>query len=318
MGEVRGLSEDRNTQAGVAAVALRARCERGQILPITALFVGVLVGLTVLVVNVGNWFGNDKILQRGADVAALAGARALALTGDSGAAGAAASSSAASNNLATSSIQVDSDQGWVKVVAFKSKTQLPQALVPTSAQYDRHANAKAAAFGVVQAAGVIPLAAYAGDVQIGVARTLRYDKNAPNVGPGLFGAVNTCNASGPGRVDDCVPNPNCFVQNNCPTTVVGSYGAPGAGNMKKVVDKVHDNWLNKDILLPVYDSGSGSGATFKYHVLGFAAFHLTAASASANTGQISGTFIRMIPVGGVGNPGQPNFGASAVYLVNYT
>ena len=290
--------------------------ERGQVVPIAALTVAGIAASLILVINVGAWFGNDRILQRGADAAALAGARVLALTCDQTAAGNAAASNAAANNLSTASIQADSCSD-IKVTAIKSKTELPQTLVPSSAQTDRHATAEAAIFGVSQAGAVVPLAVYTGDVVVGSTKTLTYDKNAPDLGSGNFGAVNTCNASGTGHVDDCVPDPGCFAQQSCPTTVLGDYGAPGAGNMKKVVDKVHDNWLNQDILLPIYDSGSGSGAGFQYHIIGFAAFHLTGASAGGNSGQISGTFIRMIPVGGVGGPGQTNFGAAVVYLVNY-
>ncbi len=142
----------------LAVTAARYRDQQGQVLWVTAATMIALVGVVMLVTNVGAWFGNDRILQRGADVAALAGAQKLALTGDGAAATAAAGANATANSLATSSIQADVSAGWVKVTAVKDKGELPQAMVPASAQHDRHANAKAAVFGVVQAGAVMPLA----------------------------------------------------------------------------------------------------------------------------------------------------------------
>src|SRR5438105_475994 len=89
---------------GVPGLAGRVGDERGQVLPLAAVcFIGV-VAVLILVIDIGAWFGNDRILQRGADAAALAGARTLALTCDQTAAGNAASNNAAANNLSTSSI----------------------------------------------------------------------------------------------------------------------------------------------------------------------------------------------------------------------
>src|SRR5205807_10041330 len=55
----------------------RSKSERGQVLVLTVLALTVLLGMTALVLDVGDWFRTKRQLQATADAAALAGAQAL-------------------------------------------------------------------------------------------------------------------------------------------------------------------------------------------------------------------------------------------------
>ena len=51
--------------------------DRGSVLVLVGLMIGVLVGLTALVTDVGTLYWNRRVLQNAVDGAALAGAREL-------------------------------------------------------------------------------------------------------------------------------------------------------------------------------------------------------------------------------------------------
>ena len=74
-----------------------------------------------------------------------------------------------------------------------------------------------------------------------------------------------------------------------------------------------------DLLFPVYDSLDGTGANAPYHIIGWAAFHVTLAQSSGNNGTISGWFDHVIwqgivPTNGPANT--PDLGVHSVALVD--
>jgi hypothetical protein len=76
-----------------------------------------------------------------------------------------------------------------------------------------------------------------------------------------------------------------------------------------------------DLLFPVYDSLSGTGSNAPYHIIGWAAFHLTLVQAGGNNGTLSGYFDRviwdgLIPPDGSSDQSEPNLGVYSTALVN--
>ena len=71
------------------------------------------------------------------------------------------------------------------------------------------------------------------------------------------------------------------------------------------------------LLLPVYDMVEAQGAGFRYHVIGFAVFHVTGYDIhGSKDSRIEGYFMNMVWTGvPSSSPGTPSFGARAVALV---
>ena len=74
-----------------------------------------------------------------------------------------------------------------------------------------------------------------------------------------------------------------------------------------------------DVLFPVYDTLTGSGANAVYHVVGWVGFMLTGFTASGSSGTISGYFTKVIWDGIESTKtdgSSPDLGARTVTLVN--
>jgi hypothetical protein len=77
--------------------------------------------------------------------------------------------------------------------------------------------------------------------------------------------------------------------------------------------------LNTELLFPVYDSISGTGSNAQYHVIGWAAFHLTGYQADGvNSGHLYGWFKKVLWEGFLSTTGTdsgPDFGVYTVQLI---
>lgn len=87
-------------------------------------------------------------------------------------------------------------------------------------------------------------------------------------------------------------------------------GAPGTKVGNAVRDSI-DLWLNEFDdgnrlwIIPLYDSLSGSGQNFEYHVARFAVFQLESYDFQGNPKSIQGKFLRYTTLGHTGSTGQP-------------
>ena len=88
-------------------------------------------------------------------------------------------------------------------------------------------------------------------------------------------------------------------------------------NSSQVQDAL-DARNNTELLFPVYDTISGSGANAKYHVIAWVGFHMTAHEEHGSTGSITGWFTEVVWTGiaSTSATGQPNLGARVVNLVD--
>jgi hypothetical protein len=101
---------------------------------------------------------------------------------------------------------------------------------------------------------------------------------------------------------------------------LGDYDSdPGAKFNSSQIQAALQSKYGSDLLFPVYDSLAGNGSNAKYHVIGWAAFHITLSQAGSNSGTISGWFDRVIWQGIVPASGpavMPDLGVHSVALVD--
>jgi hypothetical protein len=287
------------------------RDEHGAVIVLMAAFVVVIVGLSALVIDVGSIADEKRQLQNGADAAALAVAHSCGLgTCDTSLAAGLANS----NSRDGRSDVVVSFPGTRRASVITSTSSGGTSILPYSfAQiltHDKgrtvHASATAG-WDFVGSAVVIPLALSPCDktrLHLGTATVIDFA-----VG---FG---TC----PGK-----PAPGSFAWLNlaCQTTVVVSsnvLASSGKSGPKDCLRGLKDTV----VLLPIFDTITGTGTNATYHIIGFAALRLTgwsfpgdASSPAPCSGTcIAGTFVNFV------QPGQPagggaDFGVFTVNLVS--
>ena len=92
--------------------------------------------------------------------------------------------------------------------------------------------------------------------------------------------------------------------------------------MKFNSDQIQDAMnvrLGTEMLFPVYDTLTGTGANAQYHIIGWVGFFITGVDKNGNNGNVSGYFTRVIWTGiqaSSAGGGGPNYGARAVQLVD--
>lgn len=307
----------------------RAGDERGAVIIMMAAFTLVIVGMAALVVDVGAIHDEKRQLQNGADAAALGVAQLIGQTCATGSPACLAATlttraqELANGNARDTATTVDSvtaDYANRKVTVRTSTrdaagtTILPyqfgRALTGVNGKTVR-ASATASWAGLKRAA-VIPLTlskcefttATSNNTVFNLQRTILFHTKAASCGggpdlPGGFGWLLDNNDS---NNDDCnvTPTAGDYVYDD-----TGVVGTPHSCDMATL--------LEKDVLLAVYDSLTGSGGNGKYHIYGFGEFHLTGFRfTSTNSGGtvpcgspntcIAGYFVRFVPVGELGGP----------------
>jgi Flp pilus assembly protein TadG len=190
--------------------------ERGQVLVIVAVGMVALIAMVGLVLDGGASFGQRRSQQRGADLAALAGANDLLLHGDVNTARSVAESLATKNGYDPAVVTVD-----VTVTPFASGRAGGKVRVGIKA---RHQNSFSTIVGLNAWDISVSATAIAGSVTGG-----------SGVGPIIFSA-NDFQANGqplPGYTESgCPPAPVTPAENGCPFgTVNGDAPAPGGNDL---------------------------------------------------------------------------------------
>jgi hypothetical protein len=300
------------------------RREEGQVTVLTAIFIVGLMGMAGFVLDVGSWFRQQRVAQTTVDSAALAGAQAL--PGDTGTARGYATTFASKNGGVAGA-----------TITFTSRYRPDDSInvtqdVPTSGFFSKlfgvttvtvHAHAAAIAEVPSAVLGVAPIAVDLSHKMLsgpgcpcfGVPTTLPLGKKGA---PGAFGMVDldTHNGNtGNSTLADWITNGyNQYLP-------LGNYDSdPGAKFDSSQIQSALEGKYGGDLLFPVYDSLDGNGSNASYHVVGWAAFHLTLTQASGNNGTLSGWFDRVIwqgiiPAGGP-DPNIPDLGVNSVALVD--
>ena len=302
----------------------RLRREEGQVTVLTAVFVIVLVGMAGFVLDVGSWFRQQRVSQATVDAAALAGAQSL--PADPANASAFATSFAAKNGgVAGATITIGSrytPNDLITVTQVGSGTGLFSSLFGNPTVTIR-AHASAISEVPSEAYGVAPIAVDINHQMLsgpgcpcfGVPTTLPLGKKGV---PGAFGMIDldTSNGNtGTSTLADWITN---GYDNYLP---LGDYNSdPGAKFNSSQVQDALTGRFGSDLLFPVYDSLTGNGANADYHVVAWAAFHLTNVQASGNNGTLSGWFDQVIWQGLIPPSGPsgaiPDLGVHSVALVD--
>jgi hypothetical protein len=292
--------------------------ERGQAAVITVMFMATLLGCVAMVLDVGSWFRAQRATQSTADAAALAAAHDLP------------ESPSGANALAAQ--YLGKNGGGAAVVTFSSRN-VTNDTVTVTVNRDTpgffsklfginavavHAKATARAGHPDEARFAAPIAV---DIEhpllqctplpcFGEATTLDLEK----VGPGAFRLLNLDGSHG-GTGTEILAT--WITQGFDGYMPLGWYGSdPGAKFNSSNVKDAMDFKLGDELLFPVYDQTTGSGANFKYHVVGWVGFVVTGFDGKGNKGTVDGHFVRVIWEGIQSKSGAgEDFGVRAIELV---
>jgi Flp pilus assembly protein TadG len=296
------------------------RDESGQVILILAVALILLLGISGLVMDVGNWYHVQRQAQAVADASALAAAQAL--PDATGAATASALDYASRNHgvLAAGDITYASAYRPNDTVTVQVRRTEPTVFAKLFG-FDTvsiKTTATARASNLLQAEFAAPFAivntqpelAGPGCPCLHVPTTLDLEK----IGPGGFKIINIDGAHGGNQGPNTIAD---WIQYGYDGSMaLGWYNSmPGAKFNSSQVKNALDARLNTDLLFPIYDDVSGSGANLQYHVIGWAVFEPTGYDFHGNGGSIDGSFDH-VTWQGLGGPGGVSDGAISVSLVN--
>jgi putative Flp pilus-assembly TadE/G-like protein len=303
------------------------RREDGQVTVLAAVFIVVLLGMAGFVLDVGSWFRQQRAVQTTVDSAALAGAQAL--PGDPVNATALANNFAGKNG-GVAGLNVTITTKWnpndmITVTQTQSAAGLFSKLFGVNTAT---LSAKASAITEIPGAArfVAPIVVNIKHPQLSgpgcpcfnVPTTLPLGKTGA---PGAFTLIDLDNTDTTGTVGASTVA-NWIVQGYDKYLPLGGYFSdPGAKWNNSSIQAAMQARYGTDLLFPVYDQLVDQGSNAEYHVIGWAAFHLTNAYADGTSGTLSGYFTKVIWQGlldqsGPQNPGIPDLGVYSVALVD--
>ena len=294
---------------------------------LTVFFTIALLGLAVLVLDLGSWFRAHRNLQATADAAALAGAQALPT--DTGQANALATQYASKNQPDLAGMTVDfssqiSSNDTIKVHVQKPAEGLFSKLFGIDS-VDEGASATARVAGMKSALYVAPIVvnklhpmlAGPGCPCFGPTNETTIPVGSTGA-PGAFGLVNLAGGSNGTSGASVLAD---WIEHGFDKYLdIGSYFSdPGVKfNSNQIQDAMQER-LGTEMLFPVYDTLTGQGSNASYHVIGWVGFHVESVDAHGNNGSISGYFTSVIWTGiqaSTASGGGPNFGARSVQLID--
>jgi Flp pilus assembly protein TadG len=301
--------------------------QRGQAFVVTVLMITTLLGLTALVLDVGSWFRAHRRLQATADAAALAGAQALPQ--DPGQASGLANDYAAKNTTGLQGVTINLSQTYVANDTIKVHVKKPAegffSKVFGVDSVDEGASATARVAGMKSALYVAPIVVNKLHPMLnncsGPCFGSSYQTTIPVAqtgAPGAFGLVNldpqTQGTTGASKVADWIENGfDKYLD-------IGAYASdPGVKFNSNAIQDAMNMRIGTEMLFPVFDTLTGTGANAQYHIIGWVGFFVTGVDPNGNNGTVSGYFTRVIWTGiqaSSAGGGGPNYGARAVQLVD--
>jgi Flp pilus assembly protein TadG len=305
---------------------MKARKDHGQATVLTVVFLVVVLGMAALVLDVGSWYRADRSAQSTADAAALAGAQAL--PSSPSAAGGLAIQYASKNGGGVSPANITVSSGEVANDTIKVTLTRPangaftKLFGVSSINVGAKATARASLFD--EARYVAPIGVNVLNPKLkgttgcpcfgtGSPTTLPLGKTGA---PGAFDLINIDSShggTGPGTLADWILHGlDAYLP------LGDYYSDPGAKWNSSQVKAALDARIGTDLLFPVYDALSGSGANARYHIIGWVGFHLTGYTAHGSSGSVTGWFTEVVWDGiqAHHSTGQPNLGARVVNLID--
>jgi hypothetical protein len=297
---------------------MNRRDQTGQAFVVTIIFLGALMGMAALVLDVGHWYRAKRDLQSVADSAALAGAQAL--PGDPAQAAALAAQYSADNggpapNVVFTSKNLSNDTITVRVQraepGFFAKLFSIDSVTVAS-----KASARAGVLGAAQYAAPFAIDKRQPELQCtpDPCQTPA-DLDLEKVGPGAFRILNL-DGSGGGTGSQILADWVLHGYDGMMPVQKWYYSDPGAKFNSSDVASSLGIREGDELLFPVYDDVVGQGSGFNYHVIGWAGFVVTGFSGNGSHGHIEGHFTTFLAQGLQGMPDTtPAFGAYTVQLV---
>ena len=302
------------------------RNERGQVLVLTVVALTVLLGMTALVLDVGDWFHTKRQLQASADAAALAGAQAL--PDSPGTANSLALSYAGQNGggVAGGDIAISSTNQSNDTIFVEAHRLEPGffAKVFGVDNVDIHARAKAIVGPPAQAEYVAPMVVDCDHDLIkncdghhaprfGEETTLPYDKFGA---PGAFGMLNLDGGNGtPGSSAEAA----WILQGFTKYLGLGNYNSdPGAKFSSNEIQSALQDRVGTVLLFPVFRTLKDQGSNAVYEIIGWIGFHLDSFTVHGFNATLTGYFTEYIAQGilaqsGSGSPA--TFGVKSIQLI---
>ena len=307
---------------------MKTRSERGQSTVLTLVFLTVLLGMAALVLDVGSWYRTKRAAQSTADAAALAGAQGLPY--DTGSAASLALQYANKNGGGVNPSGVTISSG-----IFPNDTIKVSLTKPATGVFSKLFGVKTVTVGATATAraSLMKSAQYVAPIGVNIKHPmLKGTSKCPCFGsankttlplgktgaPGSFDLLNIDGSHG-GTGGPTLAN--WILKGYSGYLPIGSYlSDTGAKWNDSSVDAAIAQRLNgPPLLFPVYDVLSGSGANAQYHVVGWAAFHLTSFTASGSSGSITGWFEEVDWDGiesTISDGSNPDLGVRVVKLIN--
>jgi Putative Flp pilus-assembly TadE/G-like len=306
---------------------MRTSSDRGQATVLTLVFLVVLLGMAALVLDIGSWYRADRAAQSTADAAALAGAQALPYNPANAGTLAVQYGDKNGGGVNGSGVSITSGLNPNDTITVRLTRPAPGVFSKlfgvNSVTVGAHATARASL--MQQAQYIAPIGVnlkhpkLKGTVScpcfgVGNPTTLPLDKTGA---PGAFDLLNVDQShggTGPQTLADWI------LKGYSGYLPIGAYlSDPGAKwNSQPVMDALNAR-MNTDLLFPVYDTLTGTGANAMYHVVGWVGFHLTGFTASGTGGSVSGYFTQVIWDGiesTASDGSNPDLGARVVKLID--
>jgi len=283
---------------------MKIRNDRGQATVITLVFLVVLLGMAALVLDIGSWYRADRATQSTADAAALAGAQALPY--DTANARALATQYANKNGGGVSGGDItitSSPYGANDTIRVQVHRTAAGVFTKLFGVNQVGVGSKATA-----RASLMQSAQYVAPIGVNVKHPMLKGTSAcPCFGPGYTTTLPLGKTGAPGSFDLLNIDGSSggtggqilakwILQGYSGYLPIGSYlSDTGSKWNDSLVQNALEQRMNTNpvLLFPVYDTLSGSGSNAVYHVVGWAAFHITGHTANGNGGSITGWFERI-------------------------
>lgn len=304
-----------------------ARRDEGQVTVLTAVFLVVLLGMAGFVLDVGSWFRAQRLSQATVDAAALAGAQALP------------TSTGQAQTLALSFAGKNGGVAGV-TVTFSSKWNPNDMITVKQSRSASGFFSKLFGFATVtvgtKASAVVAAPAqarYVAPIAVNITHTDLSGPGCPcfnapthidlgkNGAPGSFTLVDLIPGDTTGTVGASTLADWILHGYNDYLPLGLYFSDPGAKFNKSEIQTALQARYGSDLLFPIYDTLIGTGSNAEYHVIGWAAFHLTLAQASGTSGTLNGYFTQVIWKGlisakGPHDPAVPDLGVHSVALID--
>jgi Flp pilus assembly protein TadG len=303
------------------------RRQEGQATVLAAVFMVAMLGMAGFVVDVGGWFRQQRVTQATVDAAALAGAQALP-TDPAGAITLATSYAAKNGGVAGATFTIANKYQGNDMITVKQTTAASGFFSKLFGV--NTVNVGATASAIAEPAYEVSDAA---PIVVNIDHQMLSGKGCPcfsqpttiplgkNGAPGSFAMLDLDNSDTTGTVGSTILA-NWITNGFGGYLPLGVYYSdPGAKFNDNKIQSALIGKYGHILMFPIYDTEVGQGSNAEYHVIGWAAFHLTNVTVSGSSGTLSGWFTRVIWDGvlspkGPKSPSIPDLGVYSVALVN--